>query len=130
MGYPDRFRCLAGFLAAGGLFIGFTGLSIDALRDPMNVGLFTIPNCVLSVAFVMRCVHVPRAAYRRALWRFSTIVHGIWLAISCTLAGVMAFTLEGTMEIGFLGAFWFAWLIIAAVLSIYALRNDQSRTAS
>jgi hypothetical protein len=124
-----RFRCLAGLLAAGGAFVGFDSFSAGALRDPMNLALFIVPNCVLIVAFSIRCIYVPRDAYRRALWRASAILHGVWLAVTCAIGIVMALTLEGTMEIGYLGAFWFAWLILAVALSFYGLRYDDNRAA-
>jgi hypothetical protein len=126
---PVRFRCLAGLLAACGGLVGFTAFSLGALRDPMNLALFIVPNGILTVAFIIRCVYVPRDAYRRALWRASAIVHGIWLAVTSAIAIVLTSTLKGTMEIGYLGAFWFAWLILAVALSFYGLRYDDSRGA-
>lgn len=128
---PVRFRCLAGFLAAGLLFVGFASLSAGALRDPMNLGLFILPGCVLIVAFIIRCVYVPRDGCCRVLWRASAIVHGIWLAVACAIPiAIMALDSNGKTGIGYFGAFWLAWLILAVALSFYGLRYDNSRAAT
>jgi hypothetical protein len=119
------FRCVAGLLAAAGVFAGFTSYSVGAVRDPMNLALFVIPNCVLSAAFIVRCVHAPRAVYRRVLWLASVIVHGIWLAFWCSLAIALPFALEGAGEVRFLGVCWLAWLVIAVCLSLTGLRTDD-----
>ena len=128
---PVHFRCLAGLLATGEAFVGFVSFSVDGLRDPMNLALFTVPNCILIVAFIIRSIHVPapRDAYRRALWRVSAIVHGIWLAVMCAIATVLALSYNGTTEIGYFGVFCFAYLILAVAISFYGLRCDDSRAA-
>ena len=118
-------RIIASMLAIGGLFWGLFCLPFffagNVQANRWHSLLIFGPGYIVTFGYFMRCFSTPRLSIRRAIWLFSLLVQGAWLA--CYL---WCFA-QGPAWFGFLFGVW--WLF-AFTLSLVGLFSEPYVTSA